>query len=199
MKKLLVVACAALFAFALSGCASNSSSGTSASAASGSSTAAASSAAGSATSGSSSAESVGIANPRSDADSAEAAAQGAGVGSFELAENLGMADKTLFDPTYRYMDDVAEATLQGGAFDVTVRKSMHQSGQMLSGDYNNYPEFWTTTIDGIEVSCHGYEAGVATAFEWCDDANYSVTFRGLGGENMGVDEAEVAAIIQNVK
>ena len=195
MKKLLVVACAALFAFALAGCASNSSSSASASAASGSSSAAASSA----TSSSSSAESVGIANPWSDADSAEAAAQGAGVGSFELGDNLGMADKTLFDPTYRYMDDVAEATLQGGAFDVTVRKSMYQSGQMLSGDYNNYPEFWMTTIDGIEVSCHGYEAGVATAFEWCDDANYSVIFRGLGGENMGVDETEIAAIIKNVK
>ena len=71
-----------------------------------------------------------------------------------------MTDKTLFDPTYRYMDDIAEATFQGGAFDVTVRKSMHESGQMLS---------------------------------------YSVIFRGLGGENMGVDEAGIAIIIQNVK
>ena len=199
MKKFLVVACAALFALALAGCASSSSSSASASAASGSGSASASAASSSEASASSSAGSVGIANPWSDADSAEAAAQGAGVGSFELADNLGMADKMLFDPTYRYMDDVAEATLQGGAFDVTVRKSMHQSGQMLSGDYNNYPEFWTTTIDGIEVSCHGYEAGVATAFEWCNDANYSVIFRGLGGENMGVDETEIAAIIQNVK
>ena len=199
MKKFLVVACAALFALALAGCASSSSSSASVSAASGSGSASASAASSSEASASSSAGSVGIANPWSDADSAEAAAQGAGVGSFELADNLGMADKTLFDPTYRYMDDVAEATLQGGAFDVTVRKSMHQSGQMLSGDYNNYPEFWTTTIDGIEVSCHGYEAGVATAFEWSTDANYSVIFQGLGGENMGVDETEIAAIIQNVK
>lgn len=199
MKKFLVVACAALFALALAGCASSSSSSASASAASGSGSASASATSSSEASASSSAESVGIANPWSDVDSAEAAAQGAGVGTFELGENLGMADKTLFDPTYRYMDDVAEATLQGGAFDVTVRKSMHQSGQMLSGDYNNYPEFWTTTIDGIEVSCHGYEAGVATAFEWSADANYSVIFQGLGGENMGVDETEIAAIIQNVK
>ena len=199
MKKFLVVACAALFALALAGCASSSSSSASVSAASGSGSASASAASSSEASASSSAGSVGIANPWSDADSTEAAAQGAGVGSFELADNLGMADKTLFDPTYRYMDDVAEATLQGGAFDVTVRKSMHQSGQMLSGDYNNYPEFWTTTIDGIEVSCHGYEAGVATAFEWSADANYSVIFQGLGGENMGVDETEIAAIIQNVK
>ena len=199
MKKFLVVACAALFALALAGCASSSSSSASASAASGSGSASASAASSSEASASSSAGSVGIANPWSDADSAEAAAQGAGVGSFELADNLGMADKTLFDPTYRYMDDVAEATLQGGAFDVTVRKSMHQSGQMLSGDYNNYPEFGTTTIDGIEVSCHGDEAGVATAFEWSADANYSVIFQGLGGENMGVDETEIAAIIQNVK
>ena len=199
MKKFLVVACAALFALALAGCASSSSSSASASAASGSGSASASATSSSEASASSSAGSVGIANPWSDADSAEAAAQGAGVGSFELADNLGMADKTLFDPTYRYMDDVAEATLQGGAFDVTVRKSMHQSGQMLSGDYNNYPEFWTTTIDGIEVSCHGYEAGVATAFEWSADANYSVIFQGLGGENMGVDETEIAAIMQNVK
>ena len=199
MKKFLVVACAALFALALAGCASSSSSSASASAASGSGSASASATSSSEASASSSAGSVGIANPWSDVDSAEAAAQGAGVGTFELGENLGMADKTLFDPTYRYMDDVAEATLQGGAFDVTVRKSMHQSGQMLSGDYNNYPEFWTTTIDGIEVSCHGYEAGVATAFEWSADANYSVIFQGLGGENMGVDETEIAAIIQNVK
>ena len=199
MKKLLVVACAALFAFVLAGCASGSSTSASASAESGSGSASAEATSSAAASDSGSAESTGLANPWSDADSAEAAAQGAGIDSFELGDNLGMADKTLFDPTYRYMDDIAEATLQGGAFDVTVRKSMHQAGQMLSGDYNDYPELWTTTIDGIEITCHGYKEGVATAFEWCNDGNYSVFFRGLGGENMGVDEEDIAAIIQSVK
>lgn len=199
MKKLLVAACAVLFALALAGCASSGSSNASSNAASGSSSASSNEASSSAASAASSSESTGLANPWSDADSAEAAAQGAGVDSFELGDNLGMTDKTLFDPTYRYMDDIAEATLQGGAFDVTVRKSMHQGGQMLNGDYNDYPEFWTTTIDGVEVTCHGYKEGVATAFEWCDDANYSVLFRGLGGENMGVEEADIAAIVKNVK
>lgn len=199
MKKLLVVACAALFALALAGCASGTSSSASTASTSGSGSASADAASGLAASDSTSSESVGLANPWSEADSAEAAAQGAGIDSFELGDNLGMTDKTLFDPTYRYMDDIAEATFQGGAFDVTVRKSMHESGQMLSGDYNDYPEFWTTTIDNIVVTCHGYETGVATAFEWCNDGNYSVLFHGLGGENMGVDEAGIAIIIQNVK
>ena len=199
MKKLLVVACAAMFALALAGCASSGSSSASASATSSSVSSSTSAASSSVVSDSGSSGSTTLANPWSDVDSAEAAAKGAGVGSFELGDNLGMADVTLFDPTYRYMDDVAEATLQGGAFDVTVRKSMHESGQTLSGDYNNYPEFWTTTVDGIIVTCHGYEAGVASAFEWCNEGNYSVLFRGLGGENMGVYEAGIAAIIQNVK
>ena len=194
MKKLLVVACAALFALVLAGCASGASNSALASATSSLGNGSTSVAASSTSSGS-----TAIANPWSDADSAEAAAQGAGLDFFELGDNLGMADVTLFDPTYRYMDDVAEATLQGGAFDVTVRKSMNESGQALSGDYNDYPELWTTTIDGTVVTCHGYKAGVATAFEWCSDGNYSVLFRGLGGENMGVDEADIATIIQNVK
>ena len=194
MKKYLAVVCAVLFTMMLVGCASGGSNSASASATSSLGSGSTSVASSSASLGSTT-----IANPWSDADSAEAAAQGAGLDLFELGDNLGMADVTLFDPTYRYMNDVAEATLQGGAFDVTVRKSMNESGQALSGDYNDYPELWMTTIDGMTVTCYGYEAGVATAFEWSNGGNYSVFFCGLGGENMGVDEETVAAIIQNVK
>lgn len=199
MRKLATILCAAMLAAALAGCASGNSSSASASSASSPESASA----GASSEASASAESsgsVGIPNPWTDADSAQAAAEGAGVGSFEVADNLGLDDLNLFDPAYSYMEDIAQVQLQGGAFDVTVRKSLTTGGMELSGDYTDYPEFWVADIDGIEVSCHGFEAGKAAAFEWCaDDANYSVLFRGLGGENMAVDESEVAAIIANVK
>ena len=206
MKKLIIVACAAALALALAGCASSSSSSAAASSASGSASGSASASASSeaasseASASSESGESVGMPNPWSEVESAEAAAEGAGVGSFEVAENLGLADFNLFDAKYLCMEDIAEVQLQGGAFDVTVRKSLHISGQELSGDYTDYPEFWVVDIDGVEVSCHGFEEGKAAAFEWCaNDANYSVMFRGLGGENMAIDEEAIATVIANVK
>ena len=198
MRKLMIVACAAVLALALAGCTSSNSGSSAASSAS--TSASSSETASSESAASSASSSVGLANPWSDVDSAEAAAEGAGVGSFEVADNLGLADKTLFDPAYRYMDGIAEVQLQDGAFDVTVRKSLTMGGMDLSGDYTDYPEFWVTDVDGVEVSCHGFEPGKATAFEWCaNDANYSVMFRGLGGEHMAIDESEVATVVANVK
>lgn len=199
MKKLVTILCAAMLFSALAGCASGNPSSSSASSASSPESASAeASSEASASAGSSG--SVGIPNPWTDTDSAEAAAAGAGVGSFDVAENLGLASLSLFDPAYRYMDGIAQVQLQGGAFDVTVRKSLTIGGMDLSGDYTDYPEFWVSDVDGVEVSCHGFKAGEATAFEWCaNDANYSVLFRGLGGENMAVGESEVASVVASVK
>ena len=143
---------------------------------------------------------AGMPNPWSDVASAEEAAAGAGVGTFEVADNLGVSDMTLFDPQYRCMEGIAEVDLQGGAFQVTVHKGAGFSGQDLSGDYTEYPLEWTQDCDGVEVSCRGYEEGMAAAFDWTvGDASYSVMLEGLGGEEMAVDAEDVATIVASVK
>ena len=143
---------------------------------------------------------TGMPNPWSDVESADAAARGAGIDGFAVADDLGMDDWQFAEVTYRCMDGIAEADFDGGAFEVCVRKSGSLDGVELSGDYNDYPYEWTQDCDGITVTCRGYEEGQASAFDWKSGANtFSVLLVGLGGENMSVDADGVEAIVSSVQ
>ena len=145
-------------------------------------------------------EQTAIPNPWSDASSADEAAAGAGLESFSVTDDLGLASTHVQPPTFRYMEGIAEADYDGGAFQMCVRKSAELSGQDLSGDYNEYPFQWTMETDAVMVTCRGYEEGMASAFDWeRGDATFSVVLTGLGGENMALDSVDVGAVVRNVQ
>ena len=130
--------------------------------------------------------STGLANPWSEADTPEAAAEGAGVESFLIPEGAEIGLGTVDVTSYRYMDGIAEAVIEYPAAQVTVRKGLASATDEegdISGDYNEYANTWTQNINGIEVTCSGNREGDATKTIWqSGDYLYSIIAEGLGGD-----------------
>lgn len=146
---------------------------------------------------------VGMANPWSTADSLAAAAEGAGIGSFDLAEgseiSLGKVDVT----AYRYMDGIAEAVVEFPAVEMTIRKGTLDNAPDgdISGDYTGYEHTWTQNIKGLEVTCFGNREGDATKTIWAtDDAAYSINVLGLGGDtDYGLSADDLNSLINGIQ
>ena len=200
MKKFAALVAVAVLAMVLAGCASSASS----SAASGSSSAGSSEAAstsGESSTASSSEASVGMPNPWSDAATAQEAGEGAGFADgFTVPDQLPVGDIEWIDVTYKYMTGMAQADYEAGAVAGCVRKGQGVSGQEFTGDYNVYEHTWTVEADGIEVTCSGHEEGKTNLGEWSADGySYAVYMEGLGGENVGVTDAEMVNVVASVK
>ena len=150
-------------------------------------------------------ENVGMANPWSDVDSAEAAAEGAGLETFMVPDgeaqiSLGEVNVT----QYRCMKGIAEAVVEFPAVEMTIRKG-DKSGEMaegdISGDYGEYKYDWTQNIKGLEVKCFGNREGDATKTIWSvDDMDYSITVQGLGGdEDYGLSPDDLNSLINGIQ
>ena len=148
---------------------------------------------------------VGMANPWSDVDSAEAAAEGAGLDTFMVPD--GEAEISLGEvkvTQYRCMKGMAEAVVEFPAVEMTIRKG-DKSGEMaegdISGDYNEYKYDWTQNIKGLEVKCFGNRDGEATKTIWSvDDMDYSITVQGLGGdEDYGLPADDLNSLINGIQ
>lgn len=98
------------------------------------------------------------------------------------------------------MDNVSEANIDGGDVAVCIRKGEGVPLAELSADLNEYKSDWTQEVDGIKVTCHGYEDGIANFLEWENDScSYDVWCVGVKGDNIGMTENEVAAMVAGIK
>jgi hypothetical protein len=126
---------------------------------------------------------VSMANPWSDATTAQAAADGAGVGEFVVPVDAEITLGPLNMVTYRYMKGIAQADVEFPAVSMTIRKGVGSDGDDISGDYNGYANTWTQDIGGIQVKCAGNRKGESTKTTWRNgDAVYSICVLGLGGD-----------------
>ena len=175
MRKLLIIGLAAAFALALAGCGSQEEPAPEEEA------------------------EVGMANPWTEAASAEEAGQNAGVGTFDVADNIGLGPEfPLGDPYYQSMEGIAEVQYNPDGYKVVVRKGT-MTGIDLSGDYNEYPESWTQDVGGITVECMGYEIDSASNIAWStDDGNYCICLFSDGGENVGLTAEQVEEAVNSV-
>lgn len=148
---------------------------------------------------------AGMANPWSDVDSAEAAAEGAGLDTFMVPD--GEAEISLGEvkvTQYRCMKGMVEAVVEFPAVEMTIRKG-DKSGEMaegdISGDYSEYKYDWTQNIKGLEVKCFGNRDGEATKTIWSvDDMDYSITVQGLGGdEDYGLPADDLNSLINGIQ
>ena len=150
-------------------------------------------------------EEVGIPNPWSDVDSAEAAAAGAGLDGFMVPD--GQAEISLGEvkvTQYRCMDGLAEAIVEFPAVEMTIRKGSKEleiAEGDISGDYGEYKYDWTQNIKGLEVKCFGNREGEATKTIWSvDDMDYSITALGLGGdEDYGLSPDDLNSLINGIQ
>lgn len=208
VKKIAVAALVFCVSAVLFGCGgsqqSNSAASSSAASSSASSASSASSeASSSAESSSASSESAqqeGIPNPWHEAATAEEAGQGAFGDTFVVPEKLPVGEVVWMAPTFSYMEDLAQADYEAGAVQACVRKGKARSGIMLHGVYDEFKLTWTTDVNGMEVTCNGNDEGIANLIEWCSDGyGFSVYMIGLGGENYGVTDADLAALVESIK
>ena len=137
-------------------------------------------------------------DPWEKVSSAAEAAKGAGnMEDFEVPQQLKINDLTFSDPTFSYLDGVAQATYESGAIGIYVRKASGiYGGPMTDRDLESFPQHWTQQVgddaDDV-VECYGMEKDSAIVIQWGDTEEfYTVTSQGLGGEEYGMDAATVA-------
>ena len=145
---------------------------------------------------------TGMANPWQTADSAQAAAEGAGLDGFDIVDTEISLGKVVPEE-YRYMDGIAEAVIPVGAVDMTIRKGLASAATEgdISGDYNSYDNEWTQNIKGLEVKCAGNREGEATKTIWMvDDTCYSITAYGAGGDDdFGLSADDLSTLINGIQ
>ena len=114
-----------------------------------------------------------MANPWTSAESGEEAGKGAFDDVFAVPEDLALGDIEWKAPKFSYMEGIV---------------------------YNEFEVSWTTDVDGVQVSCSGHEEGVANLLEWnVGNYGYTAYVIGLGGENYGVDAADISGLVSSIK
>ena len=144
-------------------------------------------------------QNAGIANPWSDVDSAEAAAEGAEVGYFEVPEEgTEISGAPVSWTSFRCMEHLAEARGYIGTADLTVRKGLKQESDDVSGDYNEYKYSWTQEAGDWTVNCWGNEEGKMMKAVWLsDNFSYCILVRGQGDlvDTYGLDADAVETLV----
>ena len=143
---------------------------------------------------------AGIANPWSDATSAEEAARGAGLDAFPLPEGAIADLGEPFEITYSYMDGMAQARYEFPASAVTVRTAAISPDDFfdVSGDYNTYKYEWTENVGNVPVACAGNREGESTKTYWSDEGvAHSLVAEGLGGDSdFGLTPERLAVFVE---
>ena len=149
--------------------------------------------------------SISMPNPWTEADSAEAAADGAGVGYFKLPEaGAEVVGGPIGWDNYRYTDLLAEANGYVGAAELTVRKGVNRPDHEVSydtsdvsGDYTAYAYDWTIEAGGWQIRCFGNEEGRAMKAIWSsDNFSYCILVRGQGDlrDTYGLGSDDIASL-----
>lgn len=133
-------------------------------------------------------------------EDATAAAEAAGFsGDFVVPYPLPIGDYEWSQPNFTAMDHVAQADYDGGTICASIRKGEGVSIEDLSADLNAYNYDWTQDVDGIEVTCHGYEEGIANFLEWeTDGCSYDVWCVSTREGNLGMSEGEVYDMVTSI-
>ena len=148
-------------------------------------------------------------NPWTEADSAEAAADGAGVGYFKLPEaGAEVVGGPIGWEFYRYTDLLAEANGYVGAAELTVRKGVNRPDHEVSydtsdvsGDYTAYAYDWTIEAGGWQIRCFGNEEGRAMKAIWSsDNFSYCILVRGQGDlrDTYGLGSDDIASLVDAI-
>ena len=132
-----------------------------------------------------------------DAGSAEEAAQGAGFNHFGVMEEIQLGDLTFSDPRFSYAGGVAQAFYEQGAAAVIVRKAEgRHTAPLTERDKVDFDSKWIENHNGVDVTLYGKQEGAATVIDWnIEMEDYTITYQGLGGDEMTMTTDEVDALV----
>lgn len=142
---------------------------------------------------------AGMANPWTEAASAEQAAQNAGIDSFTLPDSIDLAGQTFSNASFISMSGMAEATLDGPTAQLVIRKGGQSEEPDISGDYNEYAAEWTQMVDGLRVTCYGAQEDAAAKLIWSSDIYaFSAVYYPLDPDGSGLSTDDVNALVSAV-
>lgn len=134
-------------------------------------------------------------------NTAEEAAKGAGFTEFGVMDKITVNGVDYNNPTFSYAGGVAQAMYENGAIAIFVRKADGPHTAPLTD--RNQIEFaanWVEELEGLEVTLYGPSRGATVVADWNDDMeDFTVTYQGLGGEEVTMTTDEVAAIVKGFK
>ena len=134
------------------------------------------------------------------AANADEAAKGAGVGSFNAANEVTAGGNTFKNPVFSYMKGIAQATYEAPASAVEVRKGFGAAGTYVPGDKRDYAAQWTQNFKGLTINCYGDAEGKASLAEWyIDNTAFTVQYLGYGGENPSMSADEVQSFVAGLQ
>ena len=145
----------------------------------------------------------GLANPWTEVDDAQAAADGAGVGYFMVPENKEYNGDVFHITEYDYMEHLAQASGLVGSAELVIRKGLNQDTDDVSGDYNDYKYNWSfESADGFTINCFGNVEGKTIKAIWIsNNFAYSVNVFGNGddSETYGLSDETMKIIVELIQ
>lgn len=144
----------------------------------------------------------GMGNPWKSADTLDQAAEGAGLGRFDLADGLSVGDVPVRIDRIRYTDGLVEIECSFADVSMVIRKGLVEAGinRDVSGDYNSYAAEWTQNVKGLEVDCYGFEEGKAVKLLWSvDDYSFAILVEAEGGADYGLSADEISSLINAIQ
>ena len=132
---------------------------------------------------------------------AEEAAKGAGFAEFGVMDKITVNGVDYTDPTFCYAGGVAQAMYENGAIAIIVRKADGpHTAPLTDRNQIDFAANWVEELEGLEVTLYGPARGATVVADWNDDMeDFTVTYQGLGGEEVTMTSDEVAAIIKGFK
>ena len=120
---------------------------------------------------------------------------------FGVLDKFVLGDLEFANPSFSYAGGVAQALYESGAAGLFVRKGEGAyTAPLTDRDKSEFTSEWTESYDGLDVTLYGATQGETTVMTWADGtANYGVTYQGLGGEELSMNDSESAAVVKAVR
>lgn len=132
--------------------------------------------------------------------SAEEAAKAAGLTLFGVPATFQLNDINYANPVFAQAGGVAQATYESPATQLVLRKGASgHTAAMSDRAATEFASTWQQDVDGISVTLLGAAQGQATVLTWTDGGSeYGVTWQGLGGDEMAMNEDQVATVVRAI-
>ena len=130
------------------------------------------------------------------------AARTTGLSRFEVPGKIVVDDIIFQDPTFSTAGGVAQATYETGATQLIVRKGAidKHTAPLTDRKETELPTKLTRNVDGLQLTLLGEDDDDTTVIVWKDGTvEYGVTFQGLSGEEMTMDDEEVAYVVRTIR
>lgn len=141
-------------------------------------------------------------------DASDAATKANLTGGFVVPDKLTAHGMEFSNPTFSYVDGIAQATYEQPAAMIQIRKGHGPGGTVVADDGTGYSgemfsKSWEITDGGLPVTCYGENEGEILFAQWYnnvdpnadgEDDAYSVRAIGLGGEDIPMTEEELSML-----